>query len=143
MFSWAQPCTAGWKQAWPAPSSAYVKYYFTSGCRPGRKWENVWNWNSSEEFEYNLHTCKVQLLEQLERTVMKTVDNAILPRHHPTTLLFQFGPSILILILLLGIIILMKYGQITNATAINDVTWWLSQKKMSSFTDHSIKYTHV
>jgi len=28
---------------------------------------DAWNWNSSEEFEHNLHTCKVQILEQLEQ----------------------------------------------------------------------------
>jgi len=32
----------------------------------------------------------------------KKVDNAIFPRHHPTTLLFHFGSLILILIPLLG-----------------------------------------
>jgi len=30
------------------------------------------------------------------------VDDAILPHRHPTTLLFQFGPLILFLVLLLG-----------------------------------------
>jgi len=33
---------------------------------------------------------------------LEKVDNAILPCHHHTTLLFQFGPVILILILILG-----------------------------------------
>ena len=90
-------------------------YYFTSVCSPGRTPE-------TETHQKNLniiHTCIVQISEHLEKAIsfnvdlskllledawcipsLKNVDNGILPYHHPTTLLFQFCPLLLILILL-------------------------------------------
>jgi len=41
---------------------------------PGRKWRNAWDWNSSEEFEHNLHTCKAQISEHLEKATSFYVD---------------------------------------------------------------------
>ena len=96
-----------WGWARPSPSSAYLKYHFTLECSPGRKWGNVWHWNSSEEFEHNLHTGKVHISEQLEKVMsfnlnlsklllkdaqyvpsMDKVDNAVLLHHHHTILHF-------------------------------------------------------
>jgi len=81
----------------PGPSSACLKYYFTSGCsQVGQTPET--------EAHQNIYTCKVQISEHLGKAMsfnvdlLEKVDNAILARHYPTT----FWPLILILILLLG-----------------------------------------
>ena len=79
--------------------------------------ENARKSNLSEEFQHNLHTCKVQVSDELEKAgilrgfkqtrpttegcmmhipSLETVEDVVLPRHHATTVLFQFGPLILI-----------------------------------------------
>ena len=55
--AWTGPARPNMAQS--GPSSAYLKCYFTSGCSPGRKWGRAWNWNSSDEFRHNLHSCKL------------------------------------------------------------------------------------
>jgi len=50
---------------------------------------------------FNVDLSKLLLEDARCIPSLEKVDNATLPGHHPTTLLFQFGPLILILLLLL------------------------------------------
>jgi len=87
--AWRDPCLVGPSPAqkakigtarpglaWPGPACLQrtLKYYFTSGCSPGRKWGNTRNWNSSEEFKHNVHTCTLQISEQLEKALSFNMD---------------------------------------------------------------------
>jgi len=82
----------------PGLSSAYLNYHFPSGWSPQRKCENTSN--SPEEFKHNLHTCKMQIWEHLQKAMsfnvdlskllleeawcipsLEKMDNAILPLH--------------------------------------------------------------
>ena len=80
-LGWAWPCPAGWRWAWPGLSSAYRVRYFEYctislwGVVLEESVENAWNWNSSEQFECNLHTCKIlQILERLWKAMSFNID---------------------------------------------------------------------
>ena len=71
-------------------------YYYISGCNRGRKWGNTWNLNS---LSLIMDLSKLLLEDTRCIPYLEKAYNTIPLHHHPNTLVFQFCPLILILLL--------------------------------------------